>query len=140
MRRVIPDKDKDWEQLPANHPLFTNDKNMYYPEIKAPPSGINFYKEPVYALKFGPEVAVIYTANDYGDMWQIALDEKAQLDWSRDENHNLIAMNEPMWDRRDSFYRGINLQNVFNTYKFGTNLVMHLITRWEDRLKSVPGL
>ncbi|MEI6351883.1 MAG: DUF4159 domain-containing protein [Verrucomicrobiota bacterium] len=138
MRRVIPDADKDWEVLPPTHPMFTNAKNMYYPEIKAPPTGINFYKEPVYALKFAGEVAVLYTANDYGDMWQIALDANAKLDWSRDERGWLIAMNEVMWGQRGVFYRGINEQNVFNAYKFGTNLVIHLITRWEDRLQNIP--
>ena len=138
MRRVIPDADKDWEVLDARHPLYTNTKNMYYQEIKAPPAGINFYKEPVYALKFANEVAVIYTANDYGDMWQIALDANAKLDWSRDDEGRLIAMNEFMWDRRATFYRGINERSVFDSYKFGTNLVIHLITRWEDRLANVP--
>ena len=138
MRRVIPDADKDWEVLPPTHPLYTHSKNVYYPEIKAPPTGINFYKEPVYALKFADEVAVLYTANDYGDMWQIALDANAKPDWSRDENGHLIAMNEGMWNRKDVFYRGINEQNVFNSYKFGTNLVIHLITRWEDRLRNIP--
>ncbi len=137
MRRVIPDKDKDWEQLPPNHPLFANTRNMYYPEIKQPPPGINYYAEPVYALKFGGEVAVIYTANDYGDMWQIGLDAKAQIDLSRDEFHRMVATNESMWVRREVYYRNIDVDSVFNAYKFGTNLVIHLLTRWEDKVRAV---
>ena len=136
MRRVISDADKDWEKIPPNHPMFT--KNLYYPEIKEPPAGLNYYQEPVYALKFAGEVAVIYTANDYGDMWQIGLDEKWQPDTSRDEKGNWIAMNMAMWQRRDLYYRNLEVGPISNAYKFGTNLVIHLLTRWEDRVRGVP--
>ena len=138
MRRVISDADKEWKALDPRHPIFTNTRNQYYPEINKVPAGVNFYKEPVYALEFAGEVAVLYTANDYGDMWQIALDSQAKPDWSRDEKGNLIAMNQSIWDRQNTFYRNATLDPVFNSYKFGTNIVMHLITRWQDRLANVP--
>ena len=64
MKRVLPDNDAVWETLPPEHPIFTQ---PVFPEIKAVPSGMNFYQEPVYALKRFGEVSVIYTANDYGD-------------------------------------------------------------------------
>ncbi len=136
MRRVISDADKDWEKLPPNHAMFT--KNLYYQEIKEPPTGMNFYKEPVYALKFAGEVAIIYTANDYGDMWQIGVDEKGQPDMSVDEKGRHIAMNIGIWNRRNLYYRNIEMPAVINTYKFGTNVVIHLLTRWEDRVRGVP--
>ncbi len=77
MKRVLPDQDIAWETLPPDHPIYTQ---TYFPEIKAVPRGMNFYQEPVYALKHFGEVAVIYTANDYGDMWQIGLNEQGQYD------------------------------------------------------------
>lgn len=138
MRRVIPDADKDWELLPADYPIFT--RNLYYPDIKAPPTGVNFYKEPVYALKFGEEVAIIYTANDYGDMWRLAMDTQWKIDMTpiAPGEWDLLYTDRRIFDRLELYYRGMELPRVINSYKFGTNVVIHLLTRWEDRLKSVP--
>lgn len=139
MRRVIPDADKDWELLPPDYPIFT--KNLYYKEITTPPTGVNFYKEPVYALKFGSEVAIIYTANDYGDMWRLAMDAgslKIDMTPLAPGEYELLYTDRRLFDRLDLYYRGMELPRLINSYKFGTNVVIHLLTRWEDRLKSVP--
>jgi hypothetical protein len=86
---------------------------------------------------YGGEIAVIYTANDYGDMWQFGLDEKGAIDLSRDERKRLIAVNEPMWHRRGLYFRNIEPKSLLDTYKFGTNIVVHLLTRWEDKVRHV---
>ena len=140
MRRVIPDVDKDWEVLPPNYPMFT--KNLYYSEITVPPSGVNYYKEPVYGLRFGGEVAVVYTANDYGDMWRIGLtqvNDKLEIDRTTFERSFEFRFSDNwLLDRTDIYYRGVELPKIINAYKFGTNLVIHLLTRWEDRIKAIP--
>jgi len=139
MRRVIPDADKDWELLPPDYPIYT--KNLYYKDIIAPPTGINFYKEPVYALRFGGEVAIIYTANDYGDMWRLAMDSQSmKIDMTPigPGEWELLYTDRRMFDRLDLYYRGLELPRLINSYKFGTNIVIHLLTRWEDRVRSVP--
>lgn len=136
MRRVISDADKDWEVLPATHPLYT--KNLYYPDMKTPPTGLNFYQEPVYALKFAGEVAVIYTANDYGDMWQIGLTPDDKYDMSNDGKGFYIATNVRILQNREILYRNLEIPALINSYKFGTNVVIHLLTRWEDRLRAAP--
>ena len=137
MRRVIPDVDKDWEVLPPDYPMFT--KKLYYPEVTSPPPGVNYYKEPVYTLKFGGEVAIIYTANDYGDMWRLALDENLQIDKTLFENSQDFKYTDGgiFW-RMERYYRGMELPKIVNSYKFGTNVVIHLLTRWEDRVKAIP--
>ena len=100
---------------------------------------MNFYDEPIYGLKgFANELAVIYTANDYGDMWQFGIDEKGEFDLSRDEKHRLVAINEPMWNRRGIYFRNIEPKALMDTYKFGTNIVIHLLTRWETHLRFAP--
>ncbi|HWL54255.1 MAG TPA: DUF4159 domain-containing protein [Chthoniobacteraceae bacterium] len=136
MRRIIPDADKDWEQLPPNHPLFT--KNLYYKDITAPPPGMNYYQEPVYALKFGGEVAIIYTANDYNDMWRIALTAERKYDLSRDEEDRYIVTNRQVWDWKEVYYHNLSPEALYTSYKFGTNLVIHLLTRWEDHTRNLP--
>jgi hypothetical protein len=135
MRRVMPDKNKDFEALPPDHEIFTK---AYYPEIKEVPPGINYYREPVYALKYYDEVAVLYTANDYGDMWQIGLDEKGQVDLRRDENGTYVAVNDGIWSRAGIYFRNVEQKSILDAYKFGTNIIVHLLTRWEDKVRNVP--
>ncbi|HEY5894437.1 MAG TPA: DUF4159 domain-containing protein [Chthoniobacterales bacterium] len=137
MKRVIPDIDKQFEALPQDHPIYAR---PYFPEIVGVPSGINFYREPVYALKFNGEIAVLYTANDYGDMWQFGLDPRWKFDLSKDKNGRYIAINGGMWRMRDIYYRGVTEENVALTFKFGTNIVIHLLTRWEDKVRSVRAM
>jgi hypothetical protein len=121
MKRVIPDKDKDWEVITV-------------------PPGINFYKEPVYALKIYGEVAIIYTANDYGDMWQIGLLPDGKVDMRRNEKNQPVALNEVIWNNRNIYLRNISEASLDVSYKFGTNLVLHLLTRWDSKVKSAPSL
>lgn len=135
MKRVLPDQDIAWETLPENHPLYTQ---TYFPEIKTAPPGMNAYREPVYALKRFGEVAVIYTANDYGDMWQIGVNERGDYDLRRNEHDGYVAINATLFDNREAYFRGLDAKSVANSYKFGTNIVLHLLTRWEDKLRTVP--
>jgi len=139
MKRVIPDKDKDWEELPKNHPLF-DARQAYYPEVTTVPPGINFYNEPVYALKIYGEVAIIYTANDYGDMWQIGLLPDGKVDMRRNAQSQNVALNVNIWNNRDIYLRNISEPSLDLTYKFGTNIVLHLLTRWDSKVKSAPSL
>lgn len=137
MKRVIPDVDKDFEPLPANHPLFTK---AYFPDIREAPPGLNFYSEPVYALKIFDEVAIIYTANDYGDMMQIGLTADGKIDLGRDATGNWIATDQTIWQNRDIYMNNISEESVKKCYEFGINLVVHLLTRWDDKVKSGPRL
>lgn len=136
MRRVIPDADKQWETLPANHALYT--KNLYYPEIRNIPQGMNYYQEPAYALKYGGEIAILYTANDYGDIWQIGLDAKGNIDFSYNEKGQYIAVNHSLWNQREILYRNLDVKAIHDSFKFGTNVVMHLLTRWDEQLSKSP--
>jgi hypothetical protein len=136
MLRLLPEVNSKWEPLPANHPIYTN---TYYQEIKGVVPGMNFYSEPIYGLKgFAGELAVIYTANDYGDMWQFGIDENGDFDLSRDEKRRFVAINEPMWHRRNIYFRNIEPKALMDTYKFGTNIIIHLLTRWETHTRFAP--
>lgn len=137
MKRVIPDLDKQFEPLPADHEIFTK---TYYTEIRGVPPGINGYQEPVYALKYNGEIAILYTANDYGDMWQIGLDARWQVDTRKDERGNFVGINPAIWDNRDTYFRGLTPEKVANSFKFGTNVVIHLLTRWENKVRNVGTL
>jgi hypothetical protein len=136
MMRLVPDPNQQWQALPPSHPIFTK---AYYSEVKGVAPGMNNYDEPIYALEgYGGEIAVLYTANDYGDMWQFGLDEEGKIDLSRDEKRRMVACNEDMWHRRNLYFRNIEPKALSDTYKFGTNIIIHLLTRWEDKIRFVP--
>jgi Domain of unknown function (DUF4159) len=137
MKRVIPDVDKNFEPLPANHPIFTEG---YFADVKEVPAGLNFYKEPIYAMKIYGEIAILYTANDYGDMWQVGLNQQGQIDLRKDANDRYVAINPDIYDRRDVYLRNIEPAALSTCFKFGTNVVIHLLTRWESKVRTAPTL
>ena len=137
MKRILPDQDINWEALPPDHPLYTSGKT-YYPEINAPPPGMNYYQEPVYVLKNFGEISVLYTANDYCDMMQVALTDKGEVDLRKDENDHYVVTNNGIYGRREIYFRNAEVKPVTDSYKFSTNIILHLLTRWEDKLRNVP--
>jgi hypothetical protein len=137
MKRVIPDVDKDFEPLPANHPIFTK---AYFSDIKGVPPGLNFYQVPIMALKIYGEIAILYTANDYGDMWQVGLNRQGQIDLRTDKNGQFVAINPMIYQNREVYLRNITPKSLDVSFRFGTNVVIHLLTRWEDKVRTAPTL
>ncbi len=133
MRRVIPDVDKQFEPLPADHPIFTNG---YFPGIRDTPEGLNHYKEPVFALKIFGEIAILYTSNDYGDMWQIGLDENGKIDLGTNERGQYVAVNRSLYDQRGVYLHNLEEESIKRSFEFGINVITHLLTRWEDKVDS----
>jgi hypothetical protein len=136
MKRVLDDKSIDFEELPMNHPLFNK---MKY-QVSEIPQGLNFYQEPVYVMKVYGEISVIYTANDYGDMMRIGLDENGQIEKGRDANNQFIAIDKGFWDARNTYFRNLNEDALRDTYEFSINMVIYLLTRWESKLRGTPGM
>jgi hypothetical protein len=137
MKRVIPDVDKNFEPLPPNHPVYTEG---YFADIKEVPPGLNYYKEPVFAIKVYGEIAILYTANDYGDMWQIGLTQDGQIDLRKSADDKYVAINSDLYDRRDVYLRNLEPAALSTCFKFGTNVVIHLLTRWESKVRTAPTL
>ena len=112
------------------------------------PAGINFYKEPVYCLKIYGEIAVIYTANDYGDMWQFALDTDRKKLYEVCLNPTRDPGSENPFLAQNGILRGQRGRLIFNveppaldlSFKFGVNMIIHLLTRWESKTKSATSL
>ena len=145
MKRVMPDKDKDFEALSPNDPMFQ--RAPYFPKIKQQPPGLNYYEEPVYVMRYFGEISIIYTANDYGDMWQFGVKQKGSKDWEINTDTNedgFVALDSELYSNSGLYIHNVNpnppMQSILDTYKFGTNMVIHLLTRWEDKLRSAPRL
>ena len=145
MKRVMPDKDKDFAPLSPKDPIFT--KSPYFTGVTEPPLGLNYYDEPVYVMRYFGEIAIIYTANAYGGMLQFGV-EQSDREWvintNTDRNGNRVALDWDLFRNNSIYVHNTSLQppitSILNTYKFGTNLVIHLLTRWEDKVRSAPRL
>ncbi len=147
MKRIMPDKDKDFEPLDARDPMFT--RNPYFPEVKGLPRGINYYDEPIYVMRYFDQISIIYTANDYGDMWEFGIkfseDGKGWLmNVDRDSRNDYVAQNSRLLSVAGLYLHNVNptppLASILECYKFGTNMIIHLLTRWEDKLRTAPRL
>lgn len=146
MKRVMPDKDKDFEKLDPRDPMFT--RAPYFTDVAGVPAGINHYREPVYVMRYFGEIAIIYTANDYGDMWQFGIKQKGPREWEINNDRNArgerVALDWNLYINNGLYIHNVNpippIKELLDTYKFGTNMVIHLLTRWEDKLRSAPRL
>ncbi len=142
MKRVLPDRNRDWEPLPANHPLFSGDpRQVYFPEIREAPTGLNFYRQPIEVLKVHNQIAVLYSSNNYADQWQIGIDENGRYDTRRDATgRDYIAITNDLWEKRDFYFRNLDEAALLDSYKFGINVVTHFLIRWEAPLSRVPNM
>jgi hypothetical protein len=144
MKRVMPDK--DFEALAVSDSMFR--RAPYFPEVKQQPPGLNYYEEPVYVMRYFGEIAIIYTANDYGDMWQFGIKQKGPREWEintdRNERYQHVVLNWGLHLNSGLYIHNADtrppIESILDTYKFGTNMVIHLLTRWEDKLRSAPRL
>ena len=133
MKRVLPDR--DFEPIASTHPLFFS-----YFQFGAPPPGMNFYNEPVEVVKIGGEVAVIYTLNAYSDLWETGLTEKDEVDMGRDwsaKNQSWYMREGPHF-RNTMFFRNNTKDGIVNAYKFGINITVYLLTRFQDKFMTLP--
>jgi hypothetical protein len=73
-------------------------------------------------------------------MWQVGLLPDGNIDTRRNERNQFVALNQVIWDNQFIYVRNINKESLDLTYKFGTNIVLHLLTRWDSKVKSAPSL
>ncbi len=140
MKRVMPDR--DFEIVPEDHVMF----KTFFKDIGMP-SGMNYYQEPVEMINIGDEVAVIYTLNGYGHFWESRLNKEGKIEWGR---VNVGTIEKPLWQyvrgphlrthHMDSrvIYRNISDETVRDAYKFGINVVVHLLTRYQKYFRFLP--
>ena len=136
MKRVLTDK--DFEKLPDEHPIMFS----YYSLIRKLPAGMNFYQEPIEVIRLiANEIAVVYTLNAYGDLWECALDETDRIDRNLYRTGPRTAYHK--WGPHygsyytSTHYRNVTDESVVNAYRLGINIVVHLLNRYDDRLRAM---
>lgn len=140
IKKVLPDR--DFEIVKPDHEMF----NTFFANVDLP-GGMNFYQEPVEIINIGEELSVLYTLNGYGHFWESRLDRDGKIEWKR---VNLGEPGNPKWfwvngphtysPRTESgiIYRNITDGTVRENYKFGINVVVHLLTRYQKHFRFLP--
>ena len=131
MKRVIPDEDKQFTTYDLNSDIFAKGQTS----ITEVPSGMNYYTELPQHLDIDNKLAVLYTPNDYSDLlFMRVLPGDKDVYLPHIVPPNTLYTNRTFWDRRGVYYRNFNLESSLAAHRFGMNIVVHLITRFDDVL------
>ncbi len=129
MKRVFPDR--AFEVAPPDDDLF----NAYFNDIGLPPGWANS-REPVERINIGKELAVLYTLNNYGKLWTYRLDKNGHIDYTLSpKNTGAEAASAAGSATPEGMVTDLS---VLNAYKFGFNVVHHLLTRYQKYFKFLP--
>jgi hypothetical protein len=133
MRRVIPDKDKEFTPLDLDHDLFKGGKF----QMEAVPAGINYYAEAIEHIDLDGKLAILYTPNDYSDLMFMRIlpgDKAVDTDFRVTAEHPLYT-NFGMMVGSHTFYRNFELQSSLAVDHLGMDIITHLLTRFNDVLQ-----
>jgi hypothetical protein len=139
IKRVLPDR--DFEIVKPDHEMF----GTFFADVMLP-TGMNFYQEPAEIINVGEELAVLYTLNGYGHFWETRLNRDGKIEWSRvnlanqgGRPHWAWVYGPHLWGAENKIiYRNINDITVRDNYKFGINVVVHLLTRYQKHFRFLP--
>jgi len=137
MKRVVPDLDKNFEPVALTDDIFAK---SWFPLTKVP-QGMNYYHEPIEHLDIDGKLAILYTPNDYGDMfWMRILPGDAQVE----KDHPPINSKSPLFtarmflENRGIFFRNFELPGCLACNQFGMNVIGYLLVRFDKDLLLAP--
>lgn len=139
IKRVLPDR--DFEIVPENHEVF----NTFFDNIGLP-TGMNNYHEPIEMINIGGKLAVLYTLNGYGHFWEARLNRDGKIEYGRVNVAERGKKPDWQWvhgphlaySESHILYRNISDETTRNAYKFGINVVVHLLTRYQREFLLLP--
>lgn len=134
MKRVIPDADKNFEQVPMTAEVFTK---SYFPISKVP-QGMNYYDESLQHIDIDGKLAILYTPNDYNDFFYMGiLPGDKEIDTSYPYK-SAYHTNPGLWMHRGVFFRNFNLESGLAAQQLGMNIVAYLLVRFDKELLLTP--
>ena len=139
MKRVIPDADKNFEEIPLANPIFQGDKAFF--QLSKLPPGMNYRADMVETIRIDGEVAVLYTLNDYTDMMCMGFEDPILQAKNKPERAHgpkifwfTVRMEQILWPNRNNYFRNFQPESCEDVFKLGINIVVHLLTRFQEKL------
>jgi hypothetical protein len=131
MKLVIPDVDKNFSEVPLTHDIFARG---WFP-IDRVPEGMNYYAEPLQQIEVDGKLAVIYTPNDYSDLfWMRILPGDTEMGPFLARQGFPLFTNRMFWNYRDQFFRNFELPASLQAQQLGMNIIGFLLVRFDKDL------
>ena len=137
MKRVVPDLDKNFEPVPLTDPIYTK---SWYPISKVP-AGMNFYTEPLEHLDIDGKLAILYTPNDYSDLYYMHIlpgDTQVGPDRPDLRTKDPLFTSAVFWRNRVVFFRNFELPSCLAAQQLGMNIIGYMLVRFDKDLLLSP--
>jgi hypothetical protein len=140
MKRVVSDLDKNFEPVQMDDPIFTK---SWFPISKIP-QGMNYYSESLEHLDIDGKLAILYTPNDYSDMFSMRiLPGDAQMAGDhpdiRARPYSPLFTFGIFWNNSTVFFRNYQLPSCLACNKLGMNIIGYVLVRFDqDMLLATP--
>jgi hypothetical protein len=140
MKRVVPDEDKQFQPVPLSADIFVK---SWFP-LQAVPKGMNFYSEPVQHLDIDGKLAILYTPNDYNDMFSMRVlpgDTQMKRGGRKRGDDNpldLLSSPEPLIRNQTIFFRNWSIPTCVACNQFGMNIIGYMLVRFDKDLLLAP--
>ena len=137
MKRVIQDKDKNFEPVAMDADIFTKSRFS----ISQVPEGMNYFSEPLEHIDINGKLAILYTPNDYSDLYAMRiLPGDAQIEGvsPNRKSKSPLFTSGIFLDNQTVFFRNFTLQSSLAVHRLGMNIVTYLLTRFDDELLLNP--
>jgi len=138
MKRVVPDLDKNFEPYAMTDDVFTK---SWFPITKIP-EGMNYYAEPLEHLDIDGKLAILYTPNDYSDMFTMRIlpgdteimGERLPLGWTGPP----LLTNGLFLRNNNIFFRNFTLPSCLACQQLGMNIIGFMLVRFDKDLLLTP--
>jgi len=137
MKRVVPDIDKNFQPMAMDYDVFTK---SWFPISKVP-RGMNFYDEPLEHLDIDGKLAILYTPNDYSDMfWMRILPGDTQMQGAHPDIKGISPLftSEGFLAHSKLFFRNFNLPSCLACDQLGMNVIGYMLVRFDKDLLLTP--
>ena len=135
MKRVVPDKDKQFQDVPITDDIYA--KSFYY--MTKTPEGMNYYAEPIQHLDLDGKLAIIYTPNDYSDLFTMRiLPGDLTIAPQQPENGSPLFTNGQFQNYAETFFRNYELPSCLQAQKMGMDIIGFMLIRFDKELILTP--
>ena len=136
MKRVVPDLDKTFEPMPLTYDVFTK---SWFPISKVP-EGMDYFDEPLEHLDIDGKLAIIYTPNDYSDLFCMHIlpgDTQIGPGWA-DPASGSPLFTFDLFNLNGDFFHNFTLPSCLAAHQLGMNIIGYLLVRFDKDLLLTP--
>ena len=142
MKRVVPDIDKNFEPIDPNDKVLGQKMfaHGWFP-IATVPQGMNYYNEPIEHLDIDGKLAILYTPNDYSDLFCMHI-LPGDLTYAGDLPN--LKLKDPLYTfgtfshNKSIFFRNFELPSCLLSQQFGMNIIGYMLVRFDKDLLLAP--